>query len=156
MVEPPISKIFVKLDHFPTFGKEKSSSKLLFSLLNFSPVCQGARIPAWRFRLRQGGQSAPSTHTLAGQSAVQKGGTRQKKAPHKPYLKGRLISYIEKYVYLYIYITKNIEMIYVPWSKVAIFGDDHPTFNRNPYNGYINPYYWVDEFIPYYMEIMGV
>ena len=19
-----------------------------------------------------------------------------------------------------------------------------PTFNRNPYNGYINPYYWVD------------
>ena len=34
-------------------------------------------------------------------------------------------------------------------------GDGHPTFNRNPYNGYINPYYWVDEFIPYYMEIMG-
>ena len=31
-----------------------------------------------------------------------------------------------------------------------------PTFNRNPSNGYINPYYWVDEFIPYYMEIMGV
>ena len=24
----------------------------------------------------------------------------------------------------------------------------------NPYSGYINPYYWVDEFIPYYMEIM--
>ena len=23
-------------------------------------------------------------------------------------------------------------------------------------NGHINPYYWVDEFIPYYMEIMGV
>ena len=35
-------------------------------------------------------------------------------------------------------------------------GDGHPTFNRNPDNGYINPYYWVDEFIPYYMEIMGV
>ena len=35
-------------------------------------------------------------------------------------------------------------------------GDGHPTFNRNPYNGYINPYYWVDEFIPYYIEIMGV
>ena len=35
-------------------------------------------------------------------------------------------------------------------------GDGHPTFNRNPYNGYINPYYWVDEFIPYYMEIMRV
>ena len=26
----------------------------------------------------------------------------------------------------------------------------------HPYNGYINPYYWVDEFIPYYMEVMGV
>ena len=21
----------------------------------------------------------------------------------------------------------------------------HPTFNRNPYNGYVNPYYWVDD-----------
>ena len=21
----------------------------------------------------------------------------------------------------------------------------NPTFNRNPYNGYINPYYWVDD-----------
>ena len=30
---------------------------------------------------------------------------------------------------------------------------DLPPFNRNPYNLYINPYYWVDEFIPYYMEI---
>ena len=35
-------------------------------------------------------------------------------------------------------------------------GDGHPTFDRNPYNWYIKPYYWVDEFIPYYMEIMGV
>ena len=26
----------------------------------------------------------------------------------------------------------------------------------NPYNGYINPYYKVDELIPYYMEIIGV
>ena len=26
------------------------------------------------------------------------------------------------------------------------FGDGRPpTFNRNPYNGYINPYYWVDD-----------
>ena len=24
-------------------------------------------------------------------------------------------------------------------------GDGHPTFNRNPYNGYIIPYYWVDD-----------
>ena len=40
--------------------------------------------------------------------------------------------------------------------KSRYIGDGHLTFNRNPYNGYINPYYWVDEFIPYYMEIMGV
>ena len=31
-----------------------------------------------------------------------------------------------------------------------------PPSIRNPYNGYINHYYWVDEFIPYCMEIMGV
>ena len=37
------------------------------------------------------------------------------------------------------------ESTYVPWSKVAFVGDGHPTFNRNPYNGYINPYYWVDD-----------
>ena len=42
-------------------------------------------------------------------------------------------------------------------QKSRFVGDGHPTFNaRNPYNGYINPYYWVDEFIPYHMEIMGV
>ena len=35
--------------------------------------------------------------------------------------------------------------IYVPWSKVAIFGMVIPPFNRIPYNGYINPYYWVDD-----------
>ncbi len=40
--------------------------------------------------------------------------------------------------------------------KSRYIGDGHPTKNRNPNNGYINPYYWVDEFIPYYMEIMGV
>ncbi len=41
--------------------------------------------------------------------------------------------------------------------KRRYIGDGHPTFNRNPYyNWYIKPYYWVDEFIPYYMEIMGV
>ncbi len=29
-----------------------------------------------------------------------------------------------------------------------------PTFNRESlFHGYINPYCWVDEFIPYYMEI---
>ena len=29
--------------------------------------------------------------------------------------------------------------------KSRNIGDGHPTFNRNPYNGYINPYYWVDD-----------
>ena len=24
-------------------------------------------------------------------------------------------------------------------------GDGHTTFNRNPYNGYKKPYYWVDD-----------
>ena len=42
-------------------------------------------------------------------------------------------------------------------QKSRFFGDGRPpTFNRNPYNGHTNPYYRVDEFIPYYMEIMGV
>ena len=40
--------------------------------------------------------------------------------------------------------------------QTPYIGDGHPTFNRNPYNGYINPYYWVEFPIPYYMEIMGV
>ena len=31
-------------------------------------------------------------------------------------------------------------------QKLRFFGDGRPpTFNRNPYNGYINPYYWVDD-----------
>ena len=30
-------------------------------------------------------------------------------------------------------------------QKSRFFGDGHPAFNRNPYNGYINPYYWVDD-----------
>ncbi len=29
--------------------------------------------------------------------------------------------------------------------KSRYIGDGHPTFKRNPYNGYINPYYWVDD-----------
>ncbi len=29
--------------------------------------------------------------------------------------------------------------------KSRYIGDGHPTFNRNPYNGYTNPYYWVDD-----------
>ncbi len=47
--------------------------------------------------------------------------------------------------------------IYVPWSKVAILGMGNlPPFIRNPYNGYIHPYYWVEFPIPHYMEIIGV
>ena len=37
----------------------------------------------------------------------------------------------------------------MPWSKVAILGMVIQPSNWNPYNGYINPYYWVDEFIPW-------
>ena len=29
--------------------------------------------------------------------------------------------------------------------KSRYIGDGHPTVNGNPYNGYINPYYWVDD-----------
>ena len=29
--------------------------------------------------------------------------------------------------------------------KSRYIGDGRTTFNRNPYNGYINPYYWVDD-----------
>ncbi len=36
------------------------------------------------------------------------------------------------------------------FATVTGWGVDpsHPTFSRNPYNGYINSYYWVDEFYP--------
>ena len=40
----------------------------------------------------------------------------------------------------------------VVWQKllrrdlwVWLKGIGHPTLNRNPYNGYVNPYYWVDD-----------
>ena len=39
----------------------------------------------------------------------------------------------------------HYEYLYVPWSKVAILGMVIPPFNWNPYNGYIYPYYWVDD-----------
>ena len=29
--------------------------------------------------------------------------------------------------------------------KSRYIGDGHPTFNRNPYNWYKKPYYWVDD-----------
>ena len=38
---------------------------------------------------------------------------------------------------IYIYICAMVKSRYI--------GDGHTTFNRNPYNGYINPYYWVDD-----------
>ena len=41
--------------------------------------------------------------------------------------------------------------------KRRYIGDGRPpTFNRNPYNGYINPYGIGLMTIPYYMETMGV
>ena len=40
--------------------------------------------------------------------------------------------------------------------KSRYIWDGHPTFNRNPYNGYLNPYYWVDDHPLLYMEVMGV
>ena len=38
---------------------------------------------------------------------------------------------------LFIYICAMVKSRYI--------GDGHPTFTKNPYNGYINPYYWVDD-----------
>ena len=43
----------------------------------------------------------------------------------------------------------------VPWSKVAICGMVIPPLIGNPYNGYINPYYKVDDH-PYHRKTMGV
>ena len=41
----------------------------------------------------------------------------------------------------------SISIPYVPWSKVAILGMGvFPPLIGNPYNGYINPYYWVDDY----------
>ena len=36
-------------------------------------------------------------------------------------------------------------VVHVPWSKVAILGMVIQPLIGNPYNGYINPYYWVDD-----------
>ena len=41
--------------------------------------------------------------------------------------------------------------LYPEWKPICAMvksryiGDGHLTFNKNPYNGYINPYYWVDD-----------
>ena len=37
--------------------------------------------------------------------------------------------------------------------KSRYIGDGHPTFNRNPSNGCINPYYWVDDHPLLYVNI---
>ena len=36
-------------------------------------------------------------------------------------------------------------MVNCAMVKSRCIGDGHPTFNRNPYNGYKPPYYWVDD-----------
>ena len=38
-----------------------------------------------------------------------------------------------------------IDLYICAMVKSCYIEDGHPTFNRNPYNGYINPYYWVDD-----------
>ena len=39
----------------------------------------------------------------------------------------------------------NLGKLYVPWSKLPMLGMVIPPLIGNPYNGYINPYYWVDD-----------
>ena len=42
----------------------------------------------------------------------------------------------------------NFRVPYVPWSRLSRFvgdGGDLPPLIGNPYNGYINPYYCVDD-----------
>ncbi len=49
----------------------------------------------------------------------------------------------------------TIHSIKCAMVKSRYIGDGHPTFNRNPYNGYKTPTIGLMT-IPYYMEIMGV
>ena len=44
---------------------------------------------------------------------------------------------------------------YVPGSKLVIFGMVIPPLIGNPYNGYVNPYYELDDH-PYHRKTMGV
>ncbi len=53
------------------------------------------------------------------------------------------------------YVTLPYIAIICAMVKSRYIGDGHPTFNRNPYNGYINPYYWVDDH-PLLYGSMGV
>ena len=51
--------------------------------------------------------------------------------------------------------TMNVHMSQGRSTRWSLGMGTHPTFNDgNPYNGALRT--WVDEFIPYYMEIMGV
>ena len=43
--------------------------------------------------------------------------------------------------------------LHEPGSKLLVLGMVIPPLIGNPCNWYINPYYWVDFPIPYYMEI---
>ena len=45
----------------------------------------------------------------------------------------------------YVSLPKDTYIYICAMVKSRYIGDGHPTFNRNPYNGYINPYYWVDD-----------
>ena len=41
--------------------------------------------------------------------------------------------------------TSTVIQVICAMVKSRYIGDGHPTFSRNHYNGYINPYYWVDD-----------
>ena len=41
--------------------------------------------------------------------------------------------------------TQRVSNFVLPSLTIMCAMVGHPTFNRNPYSGYINPYYWVDD-----------
>ena len=43
------------------------------------------------------------------------------------------------------YIFNLLKITTCAMVKSRYIGDGHPTFNRNPYNGCLNPYHWVDD-----------
>ena len=70
---------------------------------------------------------------------------------------GPLLIYLLGVAAIYFHHGVNIiNSVYEPGSKLLVLGMVIQPLIGNPYNGYINPYYWVDFPIPYYMEIMGV
>ena len=46
--------------------------------------------------------------------------------------------------------------VYEPGSKLLVLGMVIQPLIGNPYNGYINPYYWVDDHPLLYGNFMGV